>query len=438
MVNRAALVILALCAFLSRPAYAGFALAKPPTGWVKTQAGAVFKAPHTFPGNDGYFRTTVAVNVGGRMVDLPAGLRVSANAASFVAPAIRAGGGALFGPSTLAWLAAVYGIEWVVDRWMRDDDGPNYSGLVFHRMTPGSGVCRSPSEGCTAEAMLQSFIDARGYGFEEGPAELLTVNSYNGTLAVGGTGSWSNAGTYRVWSTRFNSWGSPLALPTFVVSRIAEPGEPERVPVPDQDWQAITGQLPVSVAQELAAKMPLPVELPEALPLRVPLDSPQPVPATNPQRYKQQIVDIVPRPTAAEPWRVELKPGELESEDPNMTIDPAPLEGGEPEATPTPGEDPKPGLCEEYPDVLACQKLGEIEPEPLPEKTVSMAIDPTSGWGEGGGSCPADRSVSVLGRQVSMKWSLFCDFADQVRPVVVAMAWLSAVLGFVGLSRRES
>jgi len=415
MANRAALVILALFALFSSPAYAGFALAKPPAGWVKSQAGATFKAPHTFPGNDGYFRTTATVNVGGRVVDLPAGLMVAANAASFVAPALRLTPGGLLGAATLTFLAT-YGLQWAGSQWMHQQQPEENMGGVWWKSPWGPANCT----GTGISACVQSTAEMSAQVMEAWPhlAPFLAP-WFDGVL----------------WKVCPES--DPDFCAVYAETTIETP--PGYVaPATEQDWQQVTGQLPIAVQQDLARLMPLPVALPEALPQRVPLDSPQPVPGTNPQRYKQQVVDIVPRPTLAEPWRVELKPGELESEDPDMPIDPSELGEESPEADPTAGEDPKPGLCEEYPDILACQKLGEVEEQALEEKTVSLSIEATSGWGEGGGSCPADRSVSVLGTEVSMKWTLFCDFADQVRPVVIAMAWLSAVLGFVGLSRREA
>lgn len=53
----------------------------------------------------------------------------------------------------------------------------------------------------------------------------------------------------------------------------------------------------------------------------------------------------------------------------------------------------------------------------------------------GGGSCPASRSVSVMGKSIAFDFSAMCDFAGVVRPVVIALGWLLAgyiVFGYRG------
>jgi hypothetical protein len=37
-----------------------------------------------------------------------------------------------------------------------------------------------------------------------------------------------------------------------------------------------------------------------------------------------------------------------------------------------------------------------------------------------------------------MSWEPFCQFADGIRPIVIAFAWITAILGFMGLSRKGS
>lgn len=436
MVDRAAVVILgALLALLSLPANAGYALAKPPSGWVKSQDGIqMFKAPHTFPGNDGYFRTTATVNVGGRIVDVPAGLKVAANAASFAVPFIRSTPGGLIGTAVIQWLM-MNGLSWddAYQQWVKEqivapDGATRFE--VLAQTTGQTNYMGRYAGSCSASQPGDVTIQWSDASF--------TVYVRSAQPAPSGWGQFTCSGSYGGYT--HNRTFSRAGCPSGAVLDIAigSCGVSEVRPATEQDWQSITGELPIAVAQELAVRMPLPVQLPEMLPQRVVLDSPVPVPATNPQQYRQQIVDIKPLPSLAEPWRVELKPGEVVTTDPVGLPDTAPLDEQSPAADPSDAKLDPQSLCDLYPDVLACQKLGSLEAEPLPEKTVPMSIEPTTGWGEGGGSCPADRSVTVLGRQMSMRWSLFCDFADQVRPIVIAMAWLSAVLGFVGLSRREA
>mgnify|MGYP001076138991 CR=1 FL=1 len=108
--------------------------------------------------------------------------------------------------------------------------------------------------------------------------------------------------------------------------------------------------------------------------------------------------------------------------------------GGPGAETPT---NPDPALCEAFPDILACQKLGALEAEELPDQAVPLAITPEEGFGSSAGSCPADKPLTVLGVSMAFKWGPVCDFANGIRPVVVAVAWLSAALGFFGFARRD-
>lgn len=108
--------------------------------------------------------------------------------------------------------------------------------------------------------------------------------------------------------------------------------------------------------------------------------------------------------------------------------------GGPGAETPT---EPDPALCEAFPDILACQKLGALEAEELPDQVVPLAITPEEGFGSSAGSCPADKPLTVLGVSMAFKWGPVCDFANGIRPVVVAVAWLSAALGFFGFARRD-
>lgn len=84
-----------------------------------------------------------------------------------------------------------------------------------------------------------------------------------------------------------------------------------------------------------------------------------------------------------------------------------------------------PDLCEKNPDILACQKLGELKDEiPKSERTIEYApVD--LGWGSG--SCPAPHSLSVHGQSLSMSYQPACDFlSNWIRPVVIAFALLAA------------
>lgn len=91
-----------------------------------------------------------------------------------------------------------------------------------------------------------------------------------------------------------------------------------------------------------------------------------------------------------------------------------------------------------YPDIAACQKMGELDKVPVANKTVPLAINREEGFGPSEGTCPAPRQFTIMGKTMAFRWDLLCDFAQGVRPVIIGMAYLAAVLAFLGLSRKGS
>lgn len=104
-------------------------------------------------------------------------------------------------------------------------------------------------------------------------------------------------------------------------------------------------------------------------------------------------------------------------------------------STPAPLTQAELDLCILHPDILACSVLGGIPETTTPlvtEVPLTFAVD--SGWGSGGGSCPAALHLkSGFGVEYTIK--PICDFMSGLKPVVLAVAWLSAafiILGFKG------
>lgn len=103
-----------------------------------------------------------------------------------------------------------------------------------------------------------------------------------------------------------------------------------------------------------------------------------------------------------------------------------------PTGEPPPPEE-KSKFCEEFPDASACQELGEHEPDgELGEEQRSLSWSPEL---SAAGSCPAPITLSIMGSTQSLEWSSVCDLASGVRPVVIALAWLSAAVFVFGVGR---
>lgn len=93
-------------------------------------------------------------------------------------------------------------------------------------------------------------------------------------------------------------------------------------------------------------------------------------------------------------------------------------------------------FCKQYPEVLACKMMGApIEATPVPNENKPVSIVADSGWGASNGACPAPGSITVMGSTIPVPWDVFCQFAQGIRPFLLAFAYMAAVAGFIGLSR---
>lgn len=82
-------------------------------------------------------------------------------------------------------------------------------------------------------------------------------------------------------------------------------------------------------------------------------------------------------------------------------------------------------FCEQNPGALACATAAVPTPEPLLEKKVELKLESEL---SDAGSCPRPVAISILGSSHTLSWQPVCDFASGMRPVVLIVAWLSAVL----------
>ena len=97
-------------------------------------------------------------------------------------------------------------------------------------------------------------------------------------------------------------------------------------------------------------------------------------------------------------------------------------------------------LCEEGSDIIACQKLGEVDEDTFDELEVPKEEDNTA-WSKEDllpptGVCPAPRSVNLHGYTISMEYTAICGVAERIRAVVLAVSMIAAGLMVVGSLRR--
>jgi hypothetical protein len=87
--------------------------------------------------------------------------------------------------------------------------------------------------------------------------------------------------------------------------------------------------------------------------------------------------------------------------------------------------------CVEHPDSLGCTPLGSAQEDAIGHQDRNIALVQPVAVG-GAGSCPADLTGSFLGHPVAFSFAPLCTYANTLRPLVLALAWLSAGVIFIG------
>ncbi|WP_040578340.1 MULTISPECIES: virulence factor TspB C-terminal domain-related protein [Methylomicrobium] len=88
--------------------------------------------------------------------------------------------------------------------------------------------------------------------------------------------------------------------------------------------------------------------------------------------------------------------------------------------------------CDKNPNSIGCSSFGEVPgADDIGEQNAAgIGISPVSLGG--GGSCPAPLTATYLGKPITFRFDLLCQFANMIRPLIIAVAWLSAGLIVLG------
>lgn len=421
-----ALASLLLCG----SAFAGYAQVTPPLSF--TNAAGVLQ--YQAAANDVSFANGVrgasgVMNVGGRAITMPAAYRFASNAGQIAARAAFLNPAWFIGASALTLAYNYYQSQnFVIDAgtWKK---------------LSGGVVCQAPATCYEYKFSVASV-------WQKNLADACKFPNYNsGGYSCGGasiTGFVSASGTGPTAMCTYTRVGSNCAMAPS--NRVTAPYDTRTLtPVSQGEFESTMSPVPIpyGVPQELP--IPLPVEVPilnpsadpvpVPQPMRVPMGEPVPVPNTNPQQWKTPVVDLVPK--VLSPWVVDVQPKDILKE--NAT----PLPDAEPvPVTPPAGQEEAPvtpDLCEKNPDILACQKvgLGTLEPSVITSTDKALSITKDTGWGPENGTCPAPKTAVVMGVQLSLPFTMLCDFALGIRPLLLGFAWLSAALTFIGFGRKD-
>lgn len=411
-------------------AHAGYALPSPPPGFSVTSAGYMYRAPAGVAAVNGAFQTGVSVNVAGKSVTVPAAMRLASNAPSFVVNAVK---------SRVPWAMIGAVALWAItDSMSWDDDQQQWvsvgatGGATYHVFinSQGASTCSTIQEACSKEQVWNAVAAhvSQGHPYTFG-SSWSSANGYTSTdehIEV----FWS--GGYSIATARGRGQECPEGMGWSSGAGQCVSLNPE--PIPQSYWDSLSNSsMPGDVALQAVQQIALPVQSPELSPVTEPLSQPYLDPVTGlPYR---DMVRITPSPTPENPFRVRVDPYKqpVSSTEPDAQpvtpTEQAPVESIPPEQK---------ALCEQFPNASACAELGSgSDPGPVEEQAVDVtAIQPVS-IGATGGTCPADRVMQTQFGTLAFEWATLCAFAEGVRPVILAMAWLVAGFGFFYGAKRS-
>lgn len=403
--------------------HAGYAQLIPPVGATLSGSTVMYRAAANDVIMGGVARTAAGavINVGGRAIVMPVAMRYASNAAQFAARGTW--------PLLALGLLAPIALDWV-----------NEQGFFVQ----GGEVVKSDPTICTVGPCFEyaisslpsvSFSSAKGACDNWAPGAVPGGNGYGVVVVMSGTTTMCQA---------YKADGSFWLQQSINKNGVA-PKPAQYSPATQSEFESKMSAVPLPDSLPKVLPFPLPVEQPvinpdaspspASQPLWIPLSNPQPVPLTDPQQYKQPGIRITPQPSPFWPWQVDVVPDDKISTNPSPVVVPEVVPS--PEAGSEPKSDEPPDLCAQNPDILACQKLGSLSPEVLQKKTVPLTITKEDGFGPATGACPAPKTFVIMGKPMAFRWDLLCDFASQIRPLLVGFAYLSAALAFMGLSRKD-
>lgn len=362
-----------------------------------------------------------SLNIGGRAITVPVAMRFAANAPRIIAGAI------VLNPYirtavTVASLLQMAKIEWddVNQTWLKKD------------LVNGDQKFYSDDNGATYKhGSAYSACAARMARF---PAP---VNSYSFYVNVGFDGV-SECVSDQLGGTFLFAYDKKISTAQEIKRQISNDDaiqEIQPLPLPND----LPNDLPPGIAipvepTPIINPVPDPQVNPVTRPLREPLGEPVPVPNTDPQQWKTPVIDVVSAPLPDQPWRVDIQPRDIVKNDPSPITEPQ-VVNQEPSGQTQ--QEKTPGLCDMYPDILACQKPNFDTPstDQIQTRDAAITITPDSGWGAENAACPPARHLP--GANVDFEFTTICNFMSGIRPVMISVAWLMAAMILIGFKRGE-
>lgn len=460
MDTRSKLVIAGLLLGVCGPLFAGYAAVSPSAAFSGSPGAYLYRSAANDVIYQGMIRTAEGgtLNLAAQAVKMPAAMRFASNAGVYAARAVFLNPALAIGVGVAAMLYEYYttdgsfvigngahGPEWeVISHGQACASGCfEYQGANNIWYLTQTGAVNSHVGGwydCGASYCNGSIVGAR---VVSGAAnyQVAAPNSY--TYWTGAQTIYQRAiPPYDTTTMRpatedeFKGHAYPLPFPDGLPLAIPDPLSPGKViPLPVED--------PVILPNPQPVPDPYPEPAPGRHPLRVPLSDPVPVPAPVPlpvpysPTWKQPVIDIVPSPVVGDPWRVDLQPKDIVSDSPSPLLIAPPVTPPVGSTAPAP-TDTAPDLCVAHPEIIACQKFtpDTVDATTIPDVQKNISIVADSGWGPSNGSCPAPKVITVQGKTLSFSLSMLCDFATAIRPLFLALAWISSIMLMLGIGKK--
>lgn len=447
--DRFSKLVIASLALLSGAANAGYANLAPPAGFGGSPGNWTFAPSANDLRYGGTAYSPNALRVPGTSTTMSAAYRFAANAPRIATGIIFANPYLRAGAAAAAWLG-VGKIIWdeAEKIWKKSGD-EELSEFIYGTDAWGRDYAPFLNHS-SPESVCRAFFDAQKSGY----IEWVEITSGPTTCYARGysiPAGWENLGAdiYQLvrpcpvplTNGKCIIAGSPVPLTKeqfeqILAPEIWSPSQPGIVP--SNFPEAVPGRPlpvdpPVINPEPGPDPQPRPLFVPTGDPLPNPQYDPNSPPGPNNQPYVQPGVRLNPSPTPSEPWRVDLQPVNR----PVASPEPMPEPDSETPENPDKPSEEEIDFCAKNPDVLACQKLDEPANEELPASEKQISISPDGGWGADNASCPAPKQITVQGRAIPIPFDLFCTWANGMRPIIIAMAWLSAAFILLG-ARTES
>ena len=455
MDHRVALIAV-LLAFSSSACWSGYAYPADPPGFQRGGPWGSGFGYSTNAANDQTFGRIVhtpngpTAPVPGKPTKMPASYRFASNAPKFAARIIFMHPGVRTAAGIAAWLGLA-NIVWdeAMKAWkIQGGDGSTVSdGYEYKATASGSAWKSTAQEACNdwKNTLSQTWAGSYEYTSSVPQADGTCMLTWR-SIAGGNTGT-----EYQGYERR----NSDCPAGWYRTQGGLCTQTPQQQPLTQEQFEdALQPRpMPETVPKELPYPSPLPIDpipwinpepgpnpqtrprfVPNGDPVKNPNYDPNAQPSPENQPYIQPGTRINPSPTEKDPFRLDIQPVDK----PTPTPDP------QQEQDEGPGQDPNakpqenPGLCDQYPDIVACAKLGEApQPKPVNNEDKTLEITKEQGWGPENGTCPAPKTATVAGVALEMSFQPLCDFSTGIRPVIIGLAWISAVFGFLGLSRKD-